>query len=601
MIRGAIPPQARILAACGLAVGVGATHPVLGQSDPLAEPFGSRFELETLLPSEGGDGSLGVVFDGVSRLDSTGQAVAIVGDINGDGLADLLIAAPWADFGPGDDAGSIYVVFGRREPWQALLNPSMLDGRVGFRIDGPEGGARAGWSVAGAGDANGDGIDDILIGGPYIQNQNGAAFLIFGRPASEPWPAVLSLAGLRSNEGTRLIGWRDGPFADSFAGRSVSGGGDINGDGLDDIVVGTNRNAACIVYGPVPGGTIDLRTLAPPLGFRASAPDDNPGLTVAIASDINGDGLDDLLLGSPSSLGREYCYTTYSCSTFKSGRAFVLLGRDAASDPFSNPEILVPGLASGTIRMSTGAFDARLGSALAGAGDINGDGFADFVVGSPGTSNDPYGSPFPSVDDGEAHVVFGRPRGAFPPEYDLKTLDGGDGLVLRFGSYDRAARSVAAAGDINNDGIDDLMVSRDSGGGPGVAHVIFGRTTGFPAVLRPGTGDGVLLIGINDGDRTGFAVGGGGDVNGDGVPDMLVGAVGADLPGQASAGRAFIVFGRGVCGADLDGDGALTLFDFLAFQNLFDAGSPRADFDGDGALTIFDFLAFQNAFDAGCD
>ena len=98
----------------------------------------------------------------------------------------------------------------------------------------------------------------------------------------------------------------------------------------------------------------------------------------------------------------------------------------------------------------------------------------------------------------------------------------------------------------------------------------------------------------------GGCVRGAGDFNGDGRPDMLLTTARAGTPGLETQGGTYIVLGRDVCAADLDGDGELTAMDFLELQNLFDAMDPRADFDGDGVFTIFDFLAFQNAFDAGC-
>ncbi|MEQ8844386.1 MAG: GC-type dockerin domain-anchored protein [Phycisphaerales bacterium] len=109
----------------------------------------------------------------------------------------------------------------------------------------------------------------------------------------------------------------------------------------------------------------------------------------------------------------------------------------------------------------------------------------------------------------------------------------------------------------------------------------------------PGSG-AVLLESIVDDSGDGWELVQALDINDGGV---IVGN-GLDPDGQS---RGFALFeGGGGCPADLDGDGELTIFDFLAFQNLFDSGDPRADFDGDGLLTIFDFLAFQNAFDAGC-
>ncbi|NRA58132.1 MAG: FG-GAP repeat protein, partial [Phycisphaerales bacterium] len=145
--------------------------------------------------------------------------------------------------------------------------------------------------------------------------------------------------------------------------------------------------------------------------------------------------------------------------------------------------------------------------------------------------------------------------------------------------------------------------------GTGATYVVFGRDAaagGFPAALQLADLNGATgfrLDGVADDDASGWSVAPAGDVNGDGIDDLIVGANAADPGGRRSAGTAYVVFGRdlsGGCPADLDGDGTLSIFDFLAFQNLFDAGDPIADFDGDGRLTLFDFLAFQNAFDAGC-
>jgi hypothetical protein len=163
--------------------------------------------------------------------------------------------------------------------------------------------------------------------------------------------------------------------------------------------------------------------------------------------------------------------------------------------------------------------------------------------------------------------------------------------------------------------VGDLIIGAvlaDAGGreDAGSSYVVFGRDVsavgGFPATLEladlHGT-DGFRLDGVAPADFSGRSVASAGDANGDGLDDLIVGAYGADPSGRDRAGSTYVVFGRdlsGGCAADLDGDGELTIFDFLAFQNAFDAGDPVADFDGDGDFTIFDFLAFQNAFDAGC-
>ena len=133
----------------------------------------------------------------------------------------------------------------------------------------------------------------------------------------------------------------------------------------------------------------------------------------------------------------------------------------------------------------------------------------------------------------------------------------------------------------------------------GAAYLVYGRRGGFPASTPvadlPRT---VRFEGVERDDRTGSRLGSG-DVNGDGVPDIIIAAPGADDP--SDSGRVYVVYGRAVpCPADIDGDGDLTVFDFLSFQNLFDLMDPRADFDGDGEFTLFDFLLFQTAFDLGC-
>ena len=201
--------------------------------------------------------------DGAAALDQAGASVAGAGDVNGDGLDDLLVGAP--ERGP-LDAGAAYVVFGRETPENVNLGAL---GRDGFRITGAAGDDRAGVAVAGAGDVNGDGLDDVLVGADLADNNgrsgSGSAYVVFGRRAADN----VDLADL-GEAGFRI----DGAASSDGAGASVAGAGDMNGDGLDDLLVGApgggllvSSGAAYVVFGQETSTNVDLDALGAG-GFR---------------------------------------------------------------------------------------------------------------------------------------------------------------------------------------------------------------------------------------------------------------------------------------------------------------------------------------------
>jgi len=183
------------------------------------------------------NGANGFRLDGIDLGDWSGFSVASAGDVNGDGFDDLIIGAPSAD--PGDDnvAGEAYVVFGAAGGWGAAFDLAALNGTNGFRLEGVDAEDQAGYSVAGAGDVNGDGYA-------------GETYVVFG--AAGGWGATFDLASLNGANGFRL----DGIDAGDWSGYSVAGAGDVNGDGFDDVIVGAMRADAgetYVVFGAASG------------------------------------------------------------------------------------------------------------------------------------------------------------------------------------------------------------------------------------------------------------------------------------------------------------------------------------------------------------
>jgi len=561
-------PVPKVMAACGLAVCLSAA-PARAQGDPLEQPWASSQSFTSML----GSGAAWRVFR-VPDGGLLGVSVAAAADVNGDGVGDAIFGAP------SYDAGEAYVVFGP----PSIGSLSRLDGTNGFTFRGAAADDEVGGAV-GSGDFNGDGLSDVLIGaynaGPSGPRM-GVAYVIFGRDAG--FPASLGPADLDGTNGFRI------PITEprDFLGQQVSGAGDLNGDGIDDLMV-SGGGTVFVVFGSTSGfeAEFDVSTLDGSNGFRLDTSGPGLGLSLSAAGDTNGDGLADAIVSGDDS-------------------AFVVFGR---SDGFPAAVSVDDFDGSDGFEIDGSGVHYSVGFAVSSAGDINGDGLDDVAVGAPyaGSRGDGFRS------QGFAFVVFGE-SGSVPPVFDLRDVDGSNGFRMEGATNeDTAGNSFAGGGDLNGDGFDDLVVGAPGTGytytcsyctdyspAEGSAFVIYGSNSFDAAIdLTDVSADSVIRFDGPPDSNMAFSLSGMTDFNGDGRLDFLLGAIGSRT--VTAAGMA--IYGRGqreLCPADLDGDGELTLFDFLAFQNLFDAGDPQADFDGDGELTLFDFLSFQNAFDAGC-
>ncbi|MBE9098778.1 Calx-beta domain-containing protein [Vacuolonema iberomarrocanum] len=500
--------------------------------------FGSVLNASTL------DGSNGFIINGVAENDRSGRSVSGAGDINGDGIDDLIIGAYGAAPNGNSGAGASYVVFGSQTGFSASLDLAALDGSNGFVINGLAEDDLLGRSVSGAGDINGDGIDDLIIGAygaaPNGNNFAGISYVVFGRQMG--FSTSLDLDTLNGSNGFAI----NGVAEFDLSGRSVSGAGDINGDGIDDLIIGAdgadpngNRFAGTsyVVFGRQTGfdANFDLSTLDGSNGFviNGLVEDDFSGYSVSGAGDINGDGIDDLIIGA---------YGANPNGNSDAGTSYVVFGRQTGFD--ANFDLSTLNGSNGFAINGVAGGD-NSGYSVSEAGDINGDGIDDLIIGAVGT--DPNGNRFA----GTSYVVFGSQTG-FDASLDLSTLNGSNGFAINgVAELDQLGRAISGAGDMNGDGIDDLIIGADNADNNyiGASYVVFGRRTEFEASLDLATLDGSNGFTINgvvaDGDF-GQSVSGAGDINGDGINDVIIGAASVDPDGNSNAGSSYIVFGRPV-------------------------------------------------------
>ena len=437
-------------------------------------------------------------------FDFFGTSVSGAGDVNGDGFSDVIIGSPYHDhWSP--DQGNAYIYFGG-SAMNANPDVQLLpDGSMGT-------GGEFGGNVSNAGDVNGDGFSDVIVGAPA----DGLVSLYFGGASM-------------NNLADFTVFGRNGSFA-----------GDVNGDGYSDFIIGANAEAY-IFFG---GSSISI---TPDIVLTGENVSDEFGWSVSGVGDLNGDGFSDVIVGANlNNAGGTYA-----------GRAYVYFG-GAAMDNVK--DVILTGAAESD----------QFGYSVSGAGDFNGDGYSDLLVGAP--VNDAGGT-----NAGRAYLYTNSLTGTDIPDEFFTGAAAGD-----YFGY-----SVSTAGDVNGDGYSDVIVgavSNDAGGGDAGRAYIY-----FSGSLIDNTAD-VILTGAAAGDYFGNSISTAGDVNGDGYFDVIVGAFANDAGGTI-AGRAYIYFG----GASMNSIADVTLTGEALGDVFGYSVSTAEDVNGDGYSDVIVGASDNNA------
>lgn len=451
-----------------------------------------------------GGSSMNNIADGIISGEGTGnsfgRSVSSAGDVNGDGYEDILVGAN----GYNVNSGRVYLYDYYMK--DEITNDLTMSGEAAVNYFGN--------SVSYAGDVNGDGYADVIVGASGYSNFTGRAYIYFGGTVMDN-TADVTMTGQAAND---------------YFGFSVSSAGDVNGDGFADVIVGaygysTNTGRVYIFFGGSTMNNISDVTMT------GEVTNNNFGYSVSSADDLTGDGFADVIVGA-------YGYAMFA------GRAYVYFGGSSMNNVSD-------------VTMTGEQVSDKFGSSVSSAGDLNGDGYADVIVGAYGYS----------TNTGRVYIYYGG----------LAMNSGSDLRITGEATFNNFGYSVSTAGDVNRDGYADVIVGAN---GYDRAYIYYGG-------LSMNSSASVILTGESTASF-GNSVSTAGDVNGDGYSDVIVGAI----EYSTNTGRAYIYYG----GSSMNNVSNVVMTGEASNNNFGHSVSDAGDVNGDGYSDFISGAFGNNSF-----
>ena len=406
-----------------------------------------------------GEDIIDLTATGESAGNNLGSSLSSAGDVNGDGYPDLIVGAS----GYSSNKGRVYIYYGGNS----------MDNLADIIMTGQSAGSKFGVSVSGAGDVNGDGYSDVIVGASGFNSNTGKAYIYYGG----------------ANMDTVSDVSMNGSAANNNFGVSVAGAGDVNGDGYNDVIIGadgayTNSGEITLYFGGAVMDNIPDFSSGGTTNYKL-------GHSVSSAGDINGDGYSDIIAGAygyNSSTGAAYIF--YGGAIFTGNVNVILLGEITNSN---------------------------FGYSVSSAGDVNGDGYSDVIIGAYQYNN----------IQGKAYIYYGN-----------VIMDNSADVILNTeSSYNYFGYSVSAAGDVNSDGYSDVIVGAPLYNGNGISNGVGKSYIYFGGSQMNNIAD-ISMTGQTITDYNGTSVSAAGDLNGDGYSDVISGATG----NNSGTGKVYIYF-----------------------------------------------------------
>ncbi len=431
-----------------------------------------------------------IILNGIYSNDDAGYNVSTAGDLNNDDKDDFIIGAP--------NTGNIFIIY------SSTATPNFTLASSDHTITANN--SLTGKTLTSAGDLDGDNIPDFVISSQRLNK----IYVFLGKNA-QFWSSEMTVSNADASFNTTNMD----TLLESF--QYLSMNGDVNGDGYDDLLIGlhktdNNKGTVCLIYGRDDFDTLDNISLDTgsisnvDVYFKGEDVNDHAGYSVDIIPDINSDGFDDILIGAHS----------YSYGSGTGRKVYLIYGKRKGL--FEN------------LNMTTHEFDladadavfyARdngsdgFGETVAGLGDINGDGYGDFIIGAPGGNS----------LKGTAYLYYG---GAGKPYTSKVAADNSTGYasssIQMQGSAYLGLRSIHSLGDINGDLLKDFVIGEyNTTNYTGQAHIFFGQTQKYTETI---TTSDIVVHGVAENHKAGFSASNAGDINSDGIDEYIIGAPG---------------------------------------------------------------------------